>query len=153
MHSVNLPAAAIAQPRIVPLPGLLARVAEPATLDVPADFRPAPGSEDRLALPTREGIHLVACSEIRYCAAESNYCHVVLAGGRRIFLAKTIKALVAALPASDFIRPHRSYLIHWRSVRTVHPDRLVLDQGEEIPVARGKYASIVGSLRCRVPFI
>ena len=108
----------------------------------PATLLYQQGCGQKIRLCTHQGIHYVLPQQILYCKAESNYCHVVLQSGERIFVSKTLKWINEQLPDATFIRPHASWLINVFTVNTLRRDAVVLNDGTQIPVARSKSAAV-----------
>lgn len=67
---------------------------------------------ERIALSTADGLVFVQTNTITYCKADSNYTVVVLADGRNIVVAKTLKEIDETLSGKDFFRVHNSYLVN-----------------------------------------
>ena len=93
---------------------------------------------NRIVLATRVGKYLVGCHEISHCVADGNYVHVVLKGGTKIFMAKTLKFIENLLNGPDFVRTHQSYLVNISQVELVTNRDVRLKCGTRIPVARSK---------------
>ena len=60
---------------------------------------------------------------------------VLSAGGRTYDLSVSISEVEKTL-GDGFLRCHRSYIVNLKHVRAVSGDRLTLDDGTKIPVAR-----------------
>lgn len=43
---------------------------------------------------------------------------------------------------SDFLHPHKSYFVNMHHVRTIRADKLVLDNGREVPISRRNVAEV-----------
>jgi two-component system, LytTR family, response regulator len=65
-----------------------------------------------LQLNLQEGAVNIPFSEIIYCRASSNYSIIYLNSGKKVWIAKTLKWLQDKLPATQFIRVHRSQLVN-----------------------------------------
>lgn len=96
----------------------------------------------RIALRSHQGVRYVHAQEVLYCKAESNYCHVVLEGGERIFVSKTLKWMEARLAEAPFIRPHASWLINTERVSSLHQGSVMLEDGTRVPVSRGRRGEV-----------
>ncbi len=73
-------------------------------------------------------------SQLEYIAA-LGHSTVLSAGGRTYDLSVSISEVEKTL-GDGFLRCHRSYIVNLRYVRAVSGDRLTLDDGTKIPVAR-----------------
>jgi two-component system LytT family response regulator/two-component system response regulator LytT len=90
--------------------------------------------------------------EVLYCQSRGSYSYVVT--NKERFLAVRLLAEWEELLASaGFVRIHRAFLVnvrHIRSLRRVEPDGsgvLVLQTGEELPVSRRRFATVVATLQ------
>jgi two-component system, LytTR family, response regulator len=96
---------------------------------------------ERVALSTNDGLIFVQTKDITYCRAESNYTYVVMADGRNILVAKTLKEIDATLSGKDFIRVHNSFLVNINHIsKFVRGDGgfIVMPDGTQITISRSK---------------
>lgn len=106
-------------------------------------------SAGKIALPTMEGFHFVAVSEIEYCEADGNYTHVYLVNGQNILVSRTLKEFDDLLSEAGFFRIHQSYLVNLRYMRKfvkAHSS-LVTDSGKSLPVASRKKEAFISFLK------
>ena len=99
----------------------------------PSPFR------DRISIPSGEGFEVVRHADIIRCESDSNYTDIVLAGGRKIKLAKTLKDVEESLPSTTFFRLHHSHLInihHIARYYKVDGGYVVMSDGEQINISR-----------------
>ena len=100
-----------------------------------------PKVNDRLAVPTRDGLEMVPLANVLYARADDNYTHVHLVNGRKILISRTLKDVERDLPADRFFRLHGSHVVAIdkvdRYVRGVG-GYVVLQSGEQLPVSRSK---------------
>lgn len=66
----------------------------------------------RIALAVREGFLFVDVARIVRCEGDGNYTNVYLDTNEKYLASKTLKDFEAALPATSFIRIHKSHLIN-----------------------------------------
>jgi two-component system LytT family response regulator len=95
----------------------------------------------RIALTTSDGLVFVPTADILYCEAESNYTLVVLDGGKKILVSKTLKEIDETLSGKDFYRVHSSYLVHiGRIKKFIRGDGgyLVMDNDVQVPISRSR---------------
>ncbi|MBK8624553.1 MAG: LytTR family transcriptional regulator [Saprospiraceae bacterium] len=81
----------------------------------------------------------IRLADIIMMQADSNYTTIHLANGEKILTSKTLKYWEAKVKIhTDFIRPHRSYLVNKTHILSYQrsTNRLLLVQGQEIQVAR-----------------
>lgn len=100
----------------------------------------APRYVDRLAIPDRGRIWLVAVTEIDWIEAEGNYVRIH-AAGRDHELRDTLGALEAKLDPAEFLRIHRSTIVNVRRIREIQPwfrghHRVVLVDGTVLRMSR-----------------
>ena len=50
----------------------------------------------------------------------------------------TMSSLIEQLSTQGFISPHKSYLINYRFIRAFQADAIIMVNGDEIPIAKGK---------------
>lgn len=103
-----------------------------------------------LAVKKAGEIRMIPLPEIRYIRGAGIYSELVLMDGRTALHDKTLEVLEQLLPPS-FVRIHRSYLIplHHANALLVEAGgryRLVLNNGEQLPVGRLKYKEVKGKL-------
>jgi two-component system LytT family response regulator len=66
----------------------------------------------RMALAVREGFLFIDVAKIVRCEGDGNYTNVYLDNNEKYLASKTLKEFELALPASSFIRIHKSHLIN-----------------------------------------
>ena len=81
-------------------------------------------------------LYRLRLEDIIRCVAESNYCWIHFGTGAKIMMAKTLKALSHTLPASGFVRVHRSHIVRKDEIHFIHKDHIVLYNGDTIPMSR-----------------
>lgn len=97
--------------------------------------------KERFAITTREGIELVAVSDILYAKADDNYTEVYFTEKKRKVISKTLKDVESDLPSGRFIRVHQSYLVSVEKIAKYvrgSGGYVVLTNGEQLPVSRSK---------------
>ena len=132
--------------RVIPFPQphKLSVVKKPGLLD----RNEGPTYKDTIAIPMKGKIEMIALSEIIYVAADSNYIRFYLNDNRMILAAKTLKEISALLERAEFMRVHKSFMLHPSSVRQydLHKGLLLLRCGEKIPVSRSNRKSVADKL-------
>lgn len=71
----------------------------------------------RIAIPSLDGVDFIRIDNIIYLEADSNYTFVYLAGSNKMTVSKTLKEFEDMLPATMFIRIHHSYIINCNAVQ------------------------------------
>ena len=96
----------------------------------------------KIALPTADGVRFVRQTLVEYCKSEGNYCHIQLASGESILIAKTLKWVAVLLDSNRFIRVHASYVIACDKVELLSRENLTMESGKCIPISRSKRSEI-----------
>ncbi len=94
--------------------------------------------KSKMKLVCASKIHVISKSEIVYLKSDSNYCHVVLANGKKITCSQTLKSISAKLHDNTFFRPHQSFVFNMNYLETVNTSmtELCLLGGICIPISR-----------------
>ena len=79
--------------------------------------------------------------DIRYFEIKSHYIDVATANGHITYKAK-MSSLEEALPSPQFFRCHRSFIVNMYHVQMIQPDKVLMDDGTVIPVARARWADL-----------
>jgi two-component system LytT family response regulator len=107
-----------------------------------------PGRELRkIALSASDGLEFVDTDSIMYCESQSNYTNIVLEGGRKVLLSKTLKEIDELLSGLGFFRAHKSYLINLRHVTKYvrgEGGYVVMRNGAAITIARSRKDEFLG---------
>ncbi|WP_304509511.1 LytR/AlgR family response regulator transcription factor [Anaerotignum sp.] len=93
--------------------------------------------ESRIELQDGEKIVLVKWTEIQYIQSENVYINVYLEDTRYL-IRKKLSDVQEQMPKQMFFRPHRSYLINLRFVKFFDGKKIIMKNGNEIPLSRGK---------------
>ncbi|AQG80803.1 LytR/AlgR family response regulator transcription factor [Spirosoma montaniterrae] len=83
-------------------------------------------------------------SALCYAQSELNYTWLVWADGDRLLVPRSLSYFMPCLPASDFVRLHRGYIVNRRFVagveRGLADQRLMsLTTGEQLPISRRQW--------------
>lgn len=103
-------------------------------------------SRKREVISVRDGIQLspVALEELMYVENSERKMVYVLGDGREITNRRRGGSFESAVgqvaQSEDFLQPHKSYFINMHYIRSLYSDHIVMDDGKEIPIARGKAA-------------
>ncbi|BBF42219.1 two-component response regulator [Lachnospiraceae bacterium KM106-2] len=98
-------------------------------------------SEPSMLIEDNEGIRKVYLKEISYIESvgHDTYIHIKKEEYRN---KKGIREVSKEVESMGFIMPHRSYLVNLPKVEQITKKELLLDGGERIPIARGKWAEV-----------
>jgi DNA-binding LytR/AlgR family response regulator len=75
----------------------------------------------------------IAISEIEFIEGLDDYLKIHLPGGKTIVARMTMKSMLEKLPAKEFMRVHRSYIVPFSRIETVR-NKVIMVHGEEIPI-------------------
>lgn len=73
---------------------------------------------NRIALPTQEGLQLIAVDSIICCMANSNYTTFILKEKQKLIVSRTLKEIEEMLEDHPFLRVHHSYLVNLNEIKT-----------------------------------
>jgi len=99
----------------------------------------AKNENQKLALPTQEGIHLAEVKDIVRCESLGSYTKFYLSSGEKLVTSRLIKDYEEILTEYGFFRVHQSYIINIQHIKKyVKGDggQVWMSDGEEIEVAR-----------------
>ena len=88
---------------------------------------------------------LIPTAEIIYIEAMENYVKIYREPGLCTVSRMSLKSLIELLPADDFVRIHRSYVVAKNKIRGFSKQRVLLSPSTELPVGR-LYADEVSQL-------
>lgn len=95
--------------------------------------------KDRISVPSGEGFEIIRHTDIVRCESDSNYTDVILNGGRRIKLSRTLKDVEETLPSRMFYRIHHSHLINMDHISRFYKadgGYVVMTDGHQINISR-----------------
>lgn len=98
----------------------------------------------REIISVRDGIQiaLVALEELLYVENRERSTVYALSDGRHITNRRRSGSFESAVgqvaESEDFLQPHKSYFINMHYIRSLYSDHVVMDDGKDIPIARGK---------------
>jgi len=103
----------------------------------------------KLALATQEGIHLIEVNDIVWCESLGSYTKFYLSNGEKLVTSKLIKEYEEILADYQFFRVHQSYLISLQHVKKyVKGDggQVWMTDGAEVEVARRRKEEFLAAL-------
>lgn len=105
-----------------------------------------PAQQQRVVVKTAGKIKIIPVSEIQYLEAADDYVKIMTADGS--FLKnKTMGFFENVLPADEFVRTHRSYIVSVKEITRIDPYEkenhlAVLRSGARIPVSKTGYGKL-----------
>ena len=100
----------------------------------PAPTASAAEEDDTLFLKTDYKVVRVSISEIRYVEGMSEYVKIFLEGQKTLVVLLSMKKLEERLPATAFMRIHRSYIVNLAKIREVNKNRVIMDADTYLPI-------------------
>ena len=100
-----------------------------------------PPTDQRIAIPQREGYEFVEVSSIQYCEAEGSYTRVFISGKPPVLVSRTLGDIEELLPPELFLRIHHSFLVNNTCIaQFLRTDggMVVLKTGQKLPVSKSK---------------
>jgi len=102
--------------------------------------------QQRIAIPSMDGLQFVATGDIIYLEANSNYTNFHLANNKKITVSKTLKDFEELLPPAIFIRIHHSYIININCIEKYikgEGGQVIMKNGVSLDVARRKKEEVL----------
>ena len=93
-------------------------------------------NEYRLAINTYDGVRFFDINNIEYLKADSNYTHLYTVDNKHIMTARTLKDFEETLEGNFFFRCHKSYIINLNKIDKIENNKLILNSGSSIEIAR-----------------
>ncbi len=108
-----------------------------------------PATQQKIALPNKDGYEFAEVSQLLYCQAEGSYTKVFLVSKKVILVSKSLGDIEELLPADLFLRIHHSTIININYVtHFVRGDGgyVKLQSGEELTVSKSKKDAVLARL-------
>jgi two-component system LytT family response regulator len=108
-----------------------------------------PSTQQKIALPYRDGYEFVEVTHIIYCQAEGAYTKVFLDNKKYILVSKTLGDIEELLPADLFQRVHHSTVVNLNYVtHFVRSDGgyVKLQTGEQLTVSKSRKETVMARL-------
>jgi|SRR5882757_2756496 len=106
-------------------------------------------NNQKLALTTQEGIHLIEVKNIVWCESLGSYTKFYLSTGEKLITSRLIKEYEEILTDYQFFRVHQSYLINLQHIKKyVKGDggQVWMTDGAEVEVARRRKEEFLAAL-------
>jgi two-component system LytT family response regulator len=106
-------------------------------------------ASNKIALPTMEGLQMIAVESIISCEADDNYTKLMLKNNKKIVVSCTLKVIEELLEDHSFIRVHRSFVVNLHEIeKYVKGDGgyLIMSDGSEILISRNKKEELLKKL-------
>lgn len=103
----------------------------------------------RIALSTLEGIHMVDVNSIVRLQADNNYTTVYFQSEEPLIISKTLKEVEQKLDARKFIRVHQSHTIDISKIKMYRRGRggnVILTNGDMVPISKVRKAILMEAI-------
>lgn len=103
----------------------------------------------RIAIPTRDGLEMLALDRIAHATADDNYTQLHLTDGSRVLVSRTLKDVERDLPPDRFVRIHLSHVVAIAQVQRYVRGAggyVVLEGGGQLPVSRSRKDELLRAL-------
>jgi two-component system LytT family response regulator len=103
-------------------------------------------SVKRIAMPTMEGLQLIAIDSILTCTSKSNYTTLHLKNNQKLLVSKTLKEMGEMLSNRSFFRVHNSTVVNINEISKYVKGEggyLVMSDGSTVDVARSRKDSLM----------
>lgn len=107
---------------------------------------------NRIALPTSNGLQMIAIDTIVYCIASSNYTTFILKGSQKLIVSRTLKEIEEMLDEYSFLRVHHSCLVNLQEIQKYNRGEggtLLMSDGSLVDVSRSRKEHVLQKLTRR----
>jgi DNA-binding LytR/AlgR family response regulator len=94
-----------------------------------------PGSESSIFIRSNFSLVKIAVADILYIEGLADYIKIHINNRKTVVARMPMKDILDKLPAPDFIRVHRSFIIPFNRIHSVRNNTIIIP-GKEIPVGR-----------------
>lgn len=111
-----------------------------------------PATKQKVAFPYRDGYEFVPLDSIQFCEAEGSYTSIMLTGGKKMLVSRTLGDVEEMLPSELFVRIHNSTLVNFAAVtHYVRTDGgfVMLKEGGKLAVSKGRKDAVLQRLGLR----
>jgi len=105
---------------------------------------------NKIAIPTMEGLQMVAVDSIVYCSSDSNYTVLTLKNLPKVVASRTLKEIEELLEDYSFLRVHHSSLVNLNEVNKYVKGEggyLVMSDGSSVNVSRSRKEGLLKRLQ------
>jgi two-component system LytT family response regulator len=92
----------------------------------------------------------VSLDEITHLEADSNYTIVHLQNMQKIVVSKSLKEFEEILPSREFMRVHKSAMIHFQYVKEysgAHGGEIILHDGNSVAISKKYYDQFIEAMK------
>lgn len=107
-------------------------------------------SFQKIALPTMEGLQMIAVNSIISCASDGNYTIFLLKNKQKLIASRTLKEIEEMLEEYSFLRVHHSYMVNLNEVNKYIKGEggyLIMSDDSSIDVSRSRKEMLLKKLQ------
>ena len=107
-------------------------------------------SIQKIALPSMEGLQMIAVNSIISCASDSNYTAILLKNKQKLVVSRTLKEIEEMLEEYSFLRVHHSFLVNLNEVSKYIKGEggyLIMSDNSSIDVSRSRKEMLLKKLQ------
>jgi len=104
----------------------------------------------KIALPTMEGLQMISIDTIISCESDDNYTRIILKGGKKLLVTRSLKEIEESLEQHSFLRVHRSYLVNLNEIEKYIKGEggyLIMTDGSTVDVSRSRKEVLMQKLQ------
>ncbi|WP_323788894.1 LytTR family DNA-binding domain-containing protein [Psychroserpens sp.] len=104
------------------------------------------GEDSKLILSLHDSFQVVDLNELLFCESDKGYTTFYCSDGKKYLVSKTIKEFEERLTATNFIRPHQSFIVNLNYIDKYEKSGVIyLKNGKKIPVSSRKKEHFVAT--------
>jgi two-component system LytT family response regulator len=104
----------------------------------------------KIALPTLEGLQMVAVDSIISCASDSNYTIFLMKNKQKLVASRTLKEIEEMLEEYSFVRVHHSYMVNLNEINKYIKGEggyLIMSDDSSVDVSRSRKEMLLKKLQ------
>ncbi len=105
-------------------------------------LEPVEPDDKRVAIPTSEGIHMIATEKVIRCESDGSYSTIYIEASKPLLVSKNLRELEDLFNKASFFRLHKSHLINLDHIRFVSRQ-----DGGDVKMSDGSSVSISRSAK------
>ena len=109
-----------------------------------------PSGINKVALPTMEGLQMIAVDSIISCASDRNYTVLMLKDKQKIIVSRILKDIEEMLEDYSFLRVHHSYIVNLNEINKYIKGEggyVIMNDGSSIDVSRSRKEILLKKLQ------
>lgn len=104
----------------------------------------------KIALPTLEGLQLVSVDEIISCESDRNYTYIYMKSKVKLTISRSLKEIEEMLEDYSFLRVHHSYIVNLNEISKYirgEGGYLIMSDGSNVDVSRSRKETLIQRLQ------